>query len=153
MILSVLLSVSVMAQDVIIKRNGDELQCKILEVNKNEVKYKRWSNQDGPIFTEKKSDLFMIKYENGEKEIMTYESPALSTPTTPSFSTTETSKSINNESQSNVTKESNNSAEKGNRFRFPRSVEKNSNTELNNSASSKSKQNANYNHRSRKIIY
>ncbi len=70
MILSVLLSVSVMAQDVIIKRNGDELQCKILEVSKNEVKYKRWSNQEGPLFTEKKADIFMIKYENGEKDVM-----------------------------------------------------------------------------------
>lgn len=67
------------AQDVIVKRNGDELQCKILEVNKNEVKYKRWSNQDGPMFAEKKSDIFMIKYENGEKEMMAYESPALTT--------------------------------------------------------------------------
>ena len=31
------------AQDVIVKRNGEELQCKILEVSKNEVKYKRWT--------------------------------------------------------------------------------------------------------------
>lgn len=61
------------AQDVIVKRNGDELQCKILEVSKNEVKYKRWSNQEGPTFTEKKADIFMLKYENGEKEMMTYE--------------------------------------------------------------------------------
>ncbi|MBR5971278.1 MAG: hypothetical protein IK017_01325 [Paludibacteraceae bacterium] len=67
------------AQDVIVKRNGDELQCKILEVSKNEVKYKRWSNLDGPIFAEKKSDIFMIKYENGEKDVMAYEVPALDT--------------------------------------------------------------------------
>lgn len=73
LILNILLSISVMAQDVIIKRNGDELQCKILEVSKNEVKYKRWSNQEGPMFAEKKADIFMIKYENGEKEMMTYE--------------------------------------------------------------------------------
>ena len=77
------------AQDVIVKRNGDELQCKILEVSKNEVKYKRWSNQEGPTFTEKKADIFMLKYENGEKEVVAYESPALTTPVAaPSLTTT-----------------------------------------------------------------
>ena len=76
------------AQDVIVKRNGEELQCKILEVSKNEVKYKRWTNQDGPAFAEKKSDIFMIKYENGEKEVVAYESPVLAVPSvTPSLST------------------------------------------------------------------
>ena len=89
LILSVLCSLSAMAQDVIVKRNGEELQCKILEVSKNEVKYKRWTNQDGPSFAEKKSDIFMIKYENGEKEVVAYESPALETPAVvPSLSTT-----------------------------------------------------------------
>lgn len=63
------------AQDIIVKRNGDELQCKILEVSKNEVKYKRWVNLDGPAFSEKKSDIFMIKYENGEKDMIAHSSP------------------------------------------------------------------------------
>lgn len=63
------------AQDIIVKRNGDELQCKILEVSKNEVKYKRWTNQDGPTFSEKKSNIFMIKYENGEKDMIAHSSP------------------------------------------------------------------------------
>ena len=76
------------AQDVIVKQNGDEIQCKILEVSKNEVKYKRWTNQDGPSFAEKKSEIFMIKYENGEKEVVAYESPALTVPSvTPNLST------------------------------------------------------------------
>jgi len=63
------------AQDIIVKRNGDELQCRILEVSKNEVKYKRWVNLDGPAFSEKKSDIFMIKYENGEKDMIAHSSP------------------------------------------------------------------------------
>ena len=63
------------AQDIIVKRNGDELQCRILEVSKNEVKYKRWVNLDGPDFSEKKSDIFMIKYENGEKDVIAHSSP------------------------------------------------------------------------------
>ena len=71
---------SVSAQDVIVRRDGDELQCKILEVSKNEVRYKRWTNQEGPAFTEKKSDIFMIKYENGEKDVMNNGTPALEAP-------------------------------------------------------------------------
>lgn len=63
------------AQDIIVKRNGDELQCRILEVSKNEVTYKRWTNQDGPAFSEKKSNIFMIKYENGEKDVIAHSSP------------------------------------------------------------------------------
>lgn len=82
------IGVNASAQDVIVKRNGEELQCKILEVSKNEVKYKRWTNQDGPAFAEKKSDIFMIKYENGEKEVVAYEPPVLAVPSvTPSLST------------------------------------------------------------------
>jgi hypothetical protein len=64
------------AQDIIVKRNGDELQCRILEVSKNEVKYKRWTNQDGPAFSEKKSNIFMIKYENGDKDVIAHSSSA-----------------------------------------------------------------------------
>lgn len=87
------IGVNTSAQDVIVKRNGEELQCKILEVSKNEVKYKRWTNQDGPAFAEKKSDIFMIKYENGEKEVVAYESPVLAVPSvTPSLSTSVPSK-------------------------------------------------------------
>jgi hypothetical protein len=64
------------AQDIIVKRDGDELQCRILEVSKNEVKYKRWANQDGPAFSEKKSNIFMIKYENGDKDVIAHSSSA-----------------------------------------------------------------------------
>lgn len=68
---------NISAQDIIVKRNGDELQCRILEVSKNEVKYKRWTNQDGPAFSEKKSNIFMIKYENGDKDVIAH-SPSAS---------------------------------------------------------------------------
>ncbi len=66
---------STFAQDVITKRDGEEIQCKILEVSTNKVKYKKWKNEDGPTFVEKKSDVIMLKYENGTKEVMTYTSP------------------------------------------------------------------------------
>ena len=62
-------AVSVNAQDVITKKNGDEIQAKITEVGQNEIKYKRFDNPDGPVYTIGKSDVFMVKYENGTKDV------------------------------------------------------------------------------------
>lgn len=59
----------VIAQDVITKSNGEELKVKVLEVTQSEVKYKRFDQQDGPIFTISKSDIFMLKYQNGAKDM------------------------------------------------------------------------------------
>lgn len=69
LILSLLLSCSAMAQDVILKQNGEEIQCKLIEVGTEQIKYKKWSNQNGPTFVEERDDVFMIKYENGEKDV------------------------------------------------------------------------------------
>lgn len=71
-----LIFVSAYAQDIILMRNGDEIQCKLLEISKNEVKYKRWTNQEGPTFSEKKDNIFMLKYENGEKEMIANQTQA-----------------------------------------------------------------------------
>ena len=61
-------STTLYAQDLIIFRNGDELQAKILEISDTEVRYKAWSHQDGPTRTKPTADIFMIKYANGTKE-------------------------------------------------------------------------------------
>lgn len=70
------------AQDVLIKRNGDELEVKVQEITLEEVKYKRFDNLEGPIISVAKADVFMIKYENGTKELFkeaprTYEEKAV----------------------------------------------------------------------------
>tara|TARA_B110000003_G_C16529485_1_gene488334 strand:+ start:97 stop:975 length:879 start_codon:yes stop_codon:yes gene_type:complete len=57
------------AQDNIILRDGNEIGAKILEINVDNIKYKKHSNQDGPTYTKNINDIFMIKYQNGEKEI------------------------------------------------------------------------------------
>ena len=66
--LSVTLVLSAVAQDIIIFNNGDEVQAKVTEVSDETVKYKVWSNLDGPSWTKKTSDIFMIRYENGTKQ-------------------------------------------------------------------------------------
>jgi hypothetical protein len=60
---------SISAQDVIIKQNGDELEVKVIEVKLEIVKYIKTSNIDGPTYNMSKTDIFMIKYENGDKEM------------------------------------------------------------------------------------
>lgn len=57
------------AQDVITKSNGDDINAKIIEITQTEIKYKKFDNLDGPIFTLPINDIFMVKYENGSKEI------------------------------------------------------------------------------------
>ncbi len=43
------------AQDVITMKDGTDVQAKIIEVNPSEIRYKKYSNPDGPIFTINKS--------------------------------------------------------------------------------------------------
>lgn len=63
-----LMTATLSAQDIIIKKNAEEIKAKILEISENSVTYKKFSNPDGPTYTLPKSEIFMIKYENGEKE-------------------------------------------------------------------------------------
>lgn len=57
------------AQDLITTKKGEDIQAKILEVSTKEVKYKNYNNPDGPTFVLNKSDIVMVRYENGEKDI------------------------------------------------------------------------------------
>jgi hypothetical protein len=57
------------AQDLIVKKNGEEVNAKIIEVGTKEVKYKNSANQEGPNYVMDKSEILFVKYKNGEKEI------------------------------------------------------------------------------------
>ena len=57
------------AQDMITYTDGTELQVKVTEVTSTELKFKKTKNPDGPLYTVLKSDLFMVQYENGDKEV------------------------------------------------------------------------------------
>jgi len=57
------------AQDTITLLSGEEISAKVLEVTPIEIKYKKNNNQEGPIYTIEKRDVFMITYENGSKDL------------------------------------------------------------------------------------
>ena len=68
-ILFLLESSLVSAQDTILFNNGDETLVKVTEVNDTEIKYQLWVNPNGPTYTHKVSDIFMIKYMGGHREV------------------------------------------------------------------------------------
>jgi hypothetical protein len=57
------------AQDIILKTNGDELQVKVTEIGITEVKYNRFDNLTGPVYTLPKSEIFKITYEDGSQDV------------------------------------------------------------------------------------
>lgn len=61
-------SLAANAQDVLVRKNGDVENVKVLEVTPTEVKYKKASNPDGPTFSETRSSLISVKYANGETQ-------------------------------------------------------------------------------------
>lgn len=67
------LILGVNAQDVITKKNGDDIKAKVLEITLTELKYKNFNNLDGPIISIAKSDVIFVKYENGTKDVFAEE--------------------------------------------------------------------------------
>ncbi len=87
-ILSILVaSIPSFSQDVITKIDGTDINAKVLEITKTEVKFKKWDNLEGPTYTESISDLIMIRYKNGSKELFVKEN-IKPTPTLPVTETT-----------------------------------------------------------------
>ena len=56
------------AQDVIVKKDGSTVLAKVLEVNQADIKYKKFSNQNGPTYTIDKAEVMAINYEGGDKD-------------------------------------------------------------------------------------
>lgn len=66
-----------MAQDVILKTSGDEINAKVIEITLHDILYKNPNSVSDSLYSVPKSEVFMVKYANGTKELMT------STPTEP----------------------------------------------------------------------
>lgn len=68
-IILILFSITAKAQDTVVLRNGNILSVKVTEVSKAQIKYLLWDNQEGPVYVQEVSDIYMIKYHNGTKKI------------------------------------------------------------------------------------
>jgi hypothetical protein len=57
------------SQDVITLKNGNEVKSKVVEVEDADIKYRKFENLTGPVYSISKTEVFMIQYENGSKEV------------------------------------------------------------------------------------
>ena len=64
-----MLSSTLFAQDVIVKKDGSTILSKVYEIGKKEIKYKKFSNLNGPLYNISIKEVFSVNYENGEKDL------------------------------------------------------------------------------------
>ncbi|MDR9398905.1 hypothetical protein [Salibacter sp.] len=55
--------------DVITLKNGQEIKAKILEIDEDNIKYKKCGKTDGPTYIKSKADILLIRYPDGSKDI------------------------------------------------------------------------------------
>lgn len=57
------------AQDLILRRDSSRIEVRVTEISPTEVRYKRYSNPDGPTYVLSVGDIRSIRYANGEEEV------------------------------------------------------------------------------------
>jgi len=67
-LLLLLCSMNVSAQDVIVKKDGSTVVCRVVEVTATEITYKKWSDLNGSNYVMDKSLASAINYQNGKRE-------------------------------------------------------------------------------------
>ncbi len=67
------------AQDMITMKTGEDINAKVLEVTTSEIKYKKTDMPDGPIFSLLKSEVLIIRYANGTKDVFNNQSKEIKT--------------------------------------------------------------------------
>lgn len=55
-------------QDIITLKDGTDIKAVVTEVGSNEIRYKDFENQSGPVYVLMKSEVFRIAYQNGKKD-------------------------------------------------------------------------------------
>lgn len=72
---------SLFGQDLIVKRNAEQIEAKVTEITDAHVKYHKASNPDGPLYNIAKSEVSMIRYANGDQDVFVAEEAATETET------------------------------------------------------------------------
>ncbi len=63
------------AQDRIIKGDQTQIEAKVIEITQDAVRYKRFSNPDGPTYVLSTGEILYIEYPNGERDIFSQPTP------------------------------------------------------------------------------
>lgn len=91
LVILIICSVLLNAQDTIRFVNGNALPVKVDEIGPTEIKYNRWDNITGPVYVVNKSEVRYIRYVNGMKDTFAVAQPKIETP-----ANTETPAYVNN---------------------------------------------------------
>ncbi len=59
------------AQDIITKRNGEEIEAKVAEIGDTQIKYRKYENPQGALYNIPASEVFVIRFEDGTREVIT----------------------------------------------------------------------------------
>lgn len=62
-----LCSTVVIAQDVIVKKDGSTIVCRVVELTSSEIVYKKWGDQNESNYVMNRTDASAINYQNGKK--------------------------------------------------------------------------------------
>ncbi len=68
-ILSGIFSFGAFAQDTLYTTKGKIITGKVAEITPTEIKYKRAANPDGPLYVVDRSEIVLIHYKNGSKDV------------------------------------------------------------------------------------
>lgn len=66
-ILMLLCASSAFAQDVIVKKDGSTVVCRVVELTSSEIIYKKWTDINGSNYVMNRNDASAINYESGKK--------------------------------------------------------------------------------------
>lgn len=69
-ILLLLCSIGVFSQDVIVKKNGSTIVCRVIEVTSLDITYRKWNDLNGSNYVMNRADASVINYESGNKKIL-----------------------------------------------------------------------------------
>jgi len=83
-------SFTCIAQDIVVTKDARRINAKVTEVNVDNIRYKNFDNQDGPVYTLLKSDIASIIYQNGQVETFVTESPKTVAPVQTATTPTQT---------------------------------------------------------------
>ena len=67
-VLCLMTMAGVQAQDIIVLNDGTAILSKVEEVGETAIKYRKYSNMEGPVYSVSKESVQSITYQNGEKE-------------------------------------------------------------------------------------
>ncbi len=68
LLIALFISNTIYSQDILIKKSGEEIKTKVIEITNDVIKYKEFDFLDGPLRNMAISDVFMIIYANGKRE-------------------------------------------------------------------------------------